>query len=50
MPQLRLSQIILSEKKRPEWAEIKEGWVKEEKESIKKRYNNLYDIDGTKVM
>ena len=50
MPQLRSSQIIFDEKRRPEWAEIKEEWVKRERESIKKRYNDLYDTDSTEVM
>ena len=49
MPQLKLSQIILSEKRRPEWTEFKEEWVRRERESIEKRYNNLYDTDDTEV-
>ena len=37
MPQLRLSQAVFNEKRRPEWAEFKEEWVRRERESIKKR-------------
>ena len=42
--------MIFSKKKRSEWAEIKEEWIKREKESMKKRYNSLYDTDSTEVM
>ena len=50
MPQLRLSQAVLSEKRKPEWAEIKEEWMRRKRESIKKRYNDLCDTDSTEVM
>ena len=49
MPQLKLSQIILNEKRRPEWAESKKE-VKRKRKSIEKRWNSLYDIDDIKVM
>ena len=41
--------MISDEKKRPEWAEFKEEWIERERESVKKRCNSLYDIDGTEV-
>ena len=50
MPQLRLSQVILNEKRKPEWAEFKEGWIKRERERVKKRCNDLYNTDSTEVM
>ena len=50
MPQLKLSQAVFSEKRRPKWAEFKREWVKRERESIKKRYNSLCDTDNTEVM
>ena len=49
MPQLRLSQIILNEKRRPKWIEFKEEWMRRERESIKKRYNDLCNTDDTEV-
>ena len=42
--------MISDEKRRPEWAEIKEEWVERERESIKKRCNGLYSTDSTEVI
>ena len=50
MPQLRLSQVVSDEKRRPEWAGFKEEWVERERGSIKKRCNSLCNTDGTEVM
>ena len=41
--------MISDEKRRSEWAGFKEEWVKRERESIKKRCNDLYDTDDTEV-
>ena len=49
MPQLKLSQAVLNEKRRSEWTEFKEEWIKRERGSIKKRCNSLYDTDNTEV-
>ena len=50
MSQLRLSQAVSDEKRRPKWVEFKEEWIERERESIKKRYNDLCNTDSTEVI